>query len=148
VTQCETLSVVDVLEEALTRCHDRLGDNPKVTYTQADISETASLNATYDLIVFSEVVCYLGSQETVSEVVRRMVTWLNDGGHLLLVSGTDRTVRRWGYACGAETALRVAESLMTVVEHRLCVGATDDECSMIALLKCNPGRSSADDGRQ
>jgi len=132
---CQTLRVVDLLPEALARCRAHLGDVRTVRYTVADISETAGWGETYDVIVVSEVLYYLGGRSAVRAAMRGIERLLRPGGILLFGSAVDAVVRRWGLLCGAETVIEEWAGTLDVVDERSCTGAAPTEHARLVTFR-------------
>jgi len=132
---CATLRVVDLLPEALARCRARLGDVQKVRYTVADTSETAGWGETYDIIVVSEVLYYLGGRSAVRTAMRNIERLMRPQGILLFGSAVDAVVRRWGLVCGAETVTEEWSRTLDIVEQRLCTGRTPTEHALLVKFR-------------
>lgn len=79
----ETLTGIDSSPTALGRARRALTGIPRVDLQQMDIGQQ-NPNGRFDLIVASEVLYYLGSNEQIAGVGQRMLDWLNPGGYLLL----------------------------------------------------------------
>ena len=132
---CGTLRVVDLLPEALARCRARLGDVQKVRYTVADTSETAGWGETYDIIVVSEVLYYLGGRSAVRTAMRNIERLMRPQGILLFGSAVDAVVRRWGLVCGAETVTEEWSRTLDIVEQSLCTGRTPTEHALLVKFR-------------
>jgi SAM-dependent methyltransferase len=127
VPRCTQLRVVDVLPEAIVRCRARLGDPPHVAFAVSQIGNSRGWRESYDVIVVSEVLYYLGARLSVVRTIAKLKRWLRPGGIVIFGSARDRASRRWGLPCGAETAMREWSRDLTEVRRRRCRGATPDE---------------------
>ena len=82
-SRVETLTGVDSSPTALSRARQALTGIPRVELQQMDIGRQ-NPEGRFDLVVASEILYYLGSNEQIADVGRRMLDWLNPGGYLLL----------------------------------------------------------------
>lgn len=85
----------------------------------------------YDLIVMSEVLYYLESQNKVAAVVEKVQGWLRPGGHLIFGSAIDSVSSAWGLPCGAETAIGEFSKYLREVERRAVIGSSPHENTLI-----------------
>ena len=82
--QCDSLLGVDVSETALAQARERCADLPAVD-VQLMAVPTAWPEGRFDLIVFSEVLYYLGIPG-IHEAARRSLACLDEGGMVVLVN--------------------------------------------------------------
>lgn len=94
--RAESLTAVDSSATALGRARKALVDSPHVDFQQLDVSQE-NPTGSFDLIVASEVMYYLGSTEQILGVGRRMLDWLKPGGHLLLCHMRSQTDESGGF---------------------------------------------------
>jgi trans-aconitate methyltransferase len=78
-----SLQAVDFSPTALFRARQALAAVPNVELRHMNIREEDP-GGSYDLIVASEVLYYMGDVEQIRALGRRMMDWLKPGGHLLL----------------------------------------------------------------
>ena len=83
-TRCDTLLGVDVSETALAQARERCADLATVELRLMTVP-TAWPEKRFDLIVFSEVLYYLGVRG-IHEAARRSLGCLEDGGTIVLVN--------------------------------------------------------------
>lgn len=75
---------VDISERALERARRALGSSDHVAFRRVDVFED-SLDWDFELVVCSEVLCFARDREQLEEAGRRLASWVEPGGILLLV---------------------------------------------------------------
>lgn len=80
----ESILAVDVSETALERAQKRNSDIPCVQFRKLNIYEEEP-GEKFDLIICSEVLYYLDDPQCITAARERFISWLNKGGHILLV---------------------------------------------------------------
>jgi cyclopropane fatty-acyl-phospholipid synthase-like methyltransferase len=85
-TRCGTLLAVDVAETALAAARRRCGDRTNVTIAHMQVPREWP-GGRFDIILFSEVLYYLSSDDLAHTAVRARAS-LTPGGHALLVHYT------------------------------------------------------------
>ena len=99
--RCTELLAVDVAETALAQARARCADLPRVALARMGVPGEWP-EGTFDLVLFSEVLYYLGGDGIV-EAARRTLTCLEPGGAVLLVNWRGPTD---GVGTGEEAADR------------------------------------------
>lgn len=79
----ECLKAIDFSPKALARAQQKLVGLDHVQLEQLNIRDQEP-GGTFDLIVASEVLYYMGDVHQIRALGRRMLSWLKPGGHLLL----------------------------------------------------------------
>jgi len=128
---CKKLHVVDCEAYAIEKCRTRLGIAGEVRFSVADISECTAWCDLYDLIVVSEVLCYLETVERVAATVKIIASWVGLGGVLIFGSMSDAIASRWGWP-GAESTIPEFSKYLREVDRRSCNGPQPFEHAIIA----------------
>lgn len=111
--RCTEIVGVDVAEAALTQARSRCADLNGVTFAKMDVPGEWPTGS-FDLILFSEVLYYLGI-DGIHEAARRTVQSLSPGGTVVLVD--------WhGATDGACTGDQAAELFIADCVPRLAAG--------------------------
>jgi SAM-dependent methyltransferase len=76
------LVAADISEIALQRASERCADFHNIRYMQLDLTKDA-LQGSFDLIVCSETLYFVGDREALKTVVQKIVNALNPGGYFL-----------------------------------------------------------------
>ena len=117
--RCGQLLAVDVAETALAQARTRCADLPGVAFARMAVPGEWP-KGTFDLVLFSEVLYYLGADggfDTIAEAARRTLACLEPGGAVLLVNWRGPTD---GVGTGEEAADRfIAACGGTVRQTRL-----------------------------
>lgn len=108
--RCDAVMAVDVAEAALAQARARCVGQGWVTFERMEVPE-AWPEGGFDLVVFSEVLYYLGA-ERLRAAAGRTVESLTAGGVVVLVNWLGET----GGACSGEEA---AESFIAATKPRL-----------------------------
>lgn len=82
-TRCDEILGVDIAEPALVQARVRCADQPWITFEQAAVPGDWP-PGTFDLILFSEVLYYLGI-DGLQDAARRAAACLSPGGLVMLV---------------------------------------------------------------
>jgi peptidoglycan/xylan/chitin deacetylase (PgdA/CDA1 family) len=104
----ESLLAMDISEIALERTADRCATFDHIQYQQFDIVQD-SLPGTFDLVVCSEVLYFLGSVELLKQFATKVANSLNPGGYFLtahanlVVDDPGQTGYNWDHPFGAKT---------------------------------------------
>lgn len=102
-----TLLAVDISEIALQRTAERCADFGHIQYQQFDLVKD-SFPGSYDLIVCSEVLYFLGSIDALNVFAKKVAAALNPGGYFLtahanlVVDDPTQTGYNWDHAFGAK----------------------------------------------
>lgn len=94
--QTATLTAVDFSPTALQRAAARLKGSTHVDFLNLDL-KLQDPGSEYDLIVASEVLYYLGDVPQIRAVGRRMLSWLNPSGYLVLCHMRTQTDEAEGF---------------------------------------------------
>jgi LmbE family N-acetylglucosaminyl deacetylase len=129
---CERLHVVDVLPEAIERAAKRLSERRNITFESASVAGDFADGQSFDLIVVSEVLCYMPDLDTLRRVVANLAGRLAPGGLLVFGSAVDATCARWGLFAGAETAMREWDAHLREADRVACQGSYWGENCLIA----------------
>ncbi len=84
--KCRSLLSVDTAEKPLVRARQRLADQPHVTLQKMEVPSQFP-EQRFDLIVISEVGYYLVMPD-LKRLAQKIISHMDDGGHLLLVHWT------------------------------------------------------------
>ncbi len=101
------LVAADISKVALERAAERCSAFPDVEYQQLDISRDA-IDGTYDLIVCSEVLYYMGGIQQLKEVAYKMSKALSPEGYIVMahahqvIDEPDKPGFDWGLLYGAK----------------------------------------------
>ncbi len=118
--RCRELLVVDVVPAAIERGSSRLKEHTNIAWRVADIA-TFTSSTSFDLIVVTEVLYYLGGGRTLRRTIRNLTRLLAPGGVLVFGSARDALCAGWGLRGGAETCMKeFSRSLRETarVDHR------------------------------
>jgi LmbE family N-acetylglucosaminyl deacetylase len=141
---CGSLHVVDILPEAVMRAAARLKGQAHVTFEAASVTDDFAAGRQFDLIVVSEVLCYLPDAEILARTVAKLAARLAPDGLLVFGSAVDATCRRWGLMAGAETAMREWEKCMRQIDQTGCTGAYwGEDCRIVAYTNGKPPREDS-----
>jgi peptidoglycan/xylan/chitin deacetylase (PgdA/CDA1 family)/GT2 family glycosyltransferase/SAM-dependent methyltransferase len=100
------LLAADISEVALERARERCRDLVNVEFVQLDVASDP-LPSSFDLIVCSETLYYVGGRAELEDVARKLAAALVPGGRLVtanayaLADDPDRTGFDWGHPFGA-----------------------------------------------
>ncbi len=84
--KCRSLLSIDTAEKPLVRARQRLADVPHVTLQKMEVPDQFP-EQKFDLIVISEVGYYLVMPD-LKRLAQKIISHMDDGGHLLLVHWT------------------------------------------------------------
>lgn len=87
--RCDELVAVEPAARALGRARERCRDLPHIAFLPAQVPGTWP-DGTFDLILLSEVVYYLGPSD-LARLAERVTTAIRPGGHVELVHWTGKT---------------------------------------------------------
>ena len=125
---CRELFVIDFLPAAIARGSSRLRERSNITWRVDDIASFAPQKS-FDLIIASEVLYYLGGGTTLRRAVGNLVRLLAPGGVLIFGSARDATCARWGLSGGAETCMaELSRSLRETARVHLRGASADEDC--------------------
>ncbi|PTE06473.1 nodulation methyltransferase NodS [Mesorhizobium helmanticense] len=131
---CQRLTVIDVVEPAITRARLRLKETPHISWIISDVQQFSS-DELFDLIVVAEVLYYVGDLVQIRAAVRNLVGLLAPGGQLVFGSARDANCQRWGHAAGAETTIAMLNESLTEIECIECRGASINEDCLLARFQ-------------
>lgn len=103
--RCDTILGVDIADNALQQARTRCNDRPGVTFARMVVPNEWPPGR-FDLLLFSEVLYYLGL-EGITEAAHRTTSTLAPGGHIILVNWRGPTD---GACTGEEAASRYIEA--------------------------------------
>lgn len=84
--KCQSLLSIDTAEKPLVRARQRLSNAPHVTLQKMEVPDQFP-EQQFDLVVMSEVGYYLAMPD-LQRLAQKIITHLDNGGHLLLVHWT------------------------------------------------------------
>jgi peptidoglycan/xylan/chitin deacetylase (PgdA/CDA1 family)/GT2 family glycosyltransferase len=115
------LVAADISEVALRRARSRCAEWSNVDYLQLDLV-TDAVPGTYDLVVCSEVLYYVGDRKSLTAVARRLARLIAPGGYLVtahahvVTDDPDSPGYAWGVPFGAKA---IGEELARTGKLRL-----------------------------
>lgn len=103
----ENLLAVDISQVALDRAAQRCADFNNVSFQLFDLTKD-EISGSFDLIICSEVLYYVGGWSELQAFARKVADALNPGGYFitahanLVVDEPDKTGYNWGHPFGAK----------------------------------------------
>ncbi len=113
--RCDSLLGVDVAENALEQARERLQDMPWARFERMAVP-TEWPEGSFDLVLFSEVLYYLGA-DGLEEAARRTVASLAHGGTIVLVNWHGNTDGAFTGDDAADRFIRAVSPKLRVITH-------------------------------
>jgi len=137
--RADTLVAVDISQVALDRAAARCADCKNVRFERLDLTSD-QLPGTFDLVVCSEVLYYVGDAAALANACQKLADALRPGGHLLLahanllVDDPHETGFDWAVPFGA----RIIGETLAEVPFLRCVRELRSELYRIQLFRREP----------
>ncbi|WP_051357328.1 SAM-dependent methyltransferase [Azorhizobium doebereinerae] len=130
---CSNLTVIDVMKDAIDRSKKRVS-TPNIEWILSDVRSVSS-STIFDVIVCSEVLYYLESEDEIHSVICNLANMLAADGRLVIGSARDELCKIWGRAAGAETIISIARSFLNLTQQISLKGEKVQEDCVIAVFQ-------------